>query len=244
MDEKAAVLEGKGVEVGFHNGRVDLFLLRCVLVAAVHEAVFLPRVTMEVAVEHEVPLLLHTLDELLGVVDGWVELLVGVDPLSVEIDQIEVAAIVADDDSIGVEHGHDLKDEILPEDLGDVGVAEQVVDDVLDNIRRHRLSGVHSGGEEDALLLLSVVEIADDEIVAVIASDGLAEGLPLQQVLSLWVNLQLFQEILKAGVGVGIAVGNVDSVAVIFIAAVLHGNLTEKVKVWKKSPFFLLRLFW
>lgn len=62
--------------------------------------------------------------------------------------------------------------------------------------------------------------------------------------LSLWIYFQLFQEILKAGVGVGIAVSNVDSVAVIFIAVVLHGNFTEKVNVWKKSPFFLLRLFW
>lgn len=100
-----------------------------------------------------------------------------------------------------------------------------------------------SGGKEDAFLLLAVVEITDDEIVAVISSNGLAEGLSLQEMLSLRIDFQLFEEVLKARVGVGIAVGNIDSVAVIFIASFLHGNLTEKVKVWKKSPFFLLRLF-
>ena len=177
-------------------------------------------------------------------IDGWMELFVRIDPLPIEIHKIEVAAIVSNDDSIGVEHRYNLKDEVLSEYFGDVGVAEQIFDDVLDDVGRHGFSGVDSGGKEDAFLLLAVVEITNDEIVAVIAGNGLAEGLSLQQMLSLWIDFQLFQEILKARVGVGIAVGDVDSIAVILMAACLHGNLTEKVRVWKKSPFFLLRLFW
>lgn len=46
-------------------------------------------------------------------VDGRMELFVRIDPLPVEIHQVQVAAIVSNDDSVGVEHRHDLKDEVL-----------------------------------------------------------------------------------------------------------------------------------
>jgi hypothetical protein len=37
---------------------------------------------------------------------------------------------------------------------------------------------------------------------------------------------------------------DVDSIAVVCVVREVHGNLTEKVRVWKKSPFLRLRLFW
>lgn len=115
---KAAVLERKGVEVGLDDGGKDLFLLAGVLVAAVHEAVLLAGVPVEVTVQHEVTLLFHALYHLLRVVDGRVQLLVGVDPLPVQVHQTQVAPVVAHNHSVGVQHGHYLKDEVLPQHFG------------------------------------------------------------------------------------------------------------------------------
>lgn len=89
---------------------------------------------MEVAVKHEIPLLFHAFDELLGVVNGGMELLVGIDPLAIQIYQTEIAPVVADNDAVRIQHRHYLEDEVLPQYFGDVGVAQQVLDDVLDHV--------------------------------------------------------------------------------------------------------------
>lgn len=45
-------------------------------------------------------------------------------------------------------------------------VAEKEVDDVLDDVACHAFSWMDSAREHDAFLLLSIVEVADDEEVA------------------------------------------------------------------------------
>jgi hypothetical protein len=42
------------------------------------------------------------------------QLFVGIDPLPIKIYQTEVATVVADNYSIGVEHRHYLEDEVFP----------------------------------------------------------------------------------------------------------------------------------
>jgi hypothetical protein len=102
LDEEAAILEREGVEVALHDGRENLFLLRVVLVASVHETIFLARVAVEITIQHKVPFLLHPLYHLLRMVDSRVQLLAGVDPLPIQVDHAEVAPVVSDDDAVRV----------------------------------------------------------------------------------------------------------------------------------------------
>lgn len=66
------------------------------------------------------------------------------DPLAVEVGSRQIAAIVSNDNSIDVEHGHYLEDEILPKTSGQSRIPQQKVDDIFDNIAGHRLARVHS----------------------------------------------------------------------------------------------------
>jgi hypothetical protein len=133
------------------RGKIYSFLLgslpaqpSSILNCFTHEDVLLSAVAMDVTVEDEIPLLLHLLDELLGVVDGRMQLLGRVDPLPVQIHPSQVATVVTVDDSVDVEHGNDLEDEIFPQDPGLLRVASQEVDHVLHDVAGHRFSWVHS----------------------------------------------------------------------------------------------------
>ena len=86
-----------------------MLFLRCVLRTSIHEAVLLPRVSMEIAVYEQLSFFLHSLDHLLGVVDCRVKFLTGVDPLPVEIDLRKIASIVADNYAVDAEHGDNFE---------------------------------------------------------------------------------------------------------------------------------------
>ncbi len=87
-------------------------------------------------------------------------LLGGVDVLAVEVHPRQVAPVVPVDHPVDVQHRHDEEDEVLPQDLGLHGVADQVVDHVLDQVAHHALPGMHSGGQHDRLLpVLVLVEL-------------------------------------------------------------------------------------
>lgn len=75
-----------------------------------------------------------------GIVDGGVELFGGLDPLSVEVSAWEVAAVVADDDAVDVQHGYDFEDEVLAQHAGGGAVAQQKVDNILYNKAAHCLT--------------------------------------------------------------------------------------------------------
>jgi hypothetical protein len=91
---------------------------------------------------------------------------------------------------------------------------------------------MHSGSKEYALLLLTVIEVTDNELVAVVTRDRLTEDLPLQQMLSFGVYFYLLEEVLQPRIGIGVGVGDVNRVLVVCMGEKIHGNLTEKVSVW------------
>lgn len=41
------------------------------------------------------------------------QLFIGINPLSIKIDEAEIAPIIANDDSIGIEHRHNFEDKIF-----------------------------------------------------------------------------------------------------------------------------------
>lgn len=88
----------------------------------------------------------------------------GFDILPIEICPWQVASIVADDNSIDVEHGYYPKDKVFSEISGETAIAEQKIDDVLDDIAAHGFAGVNSRCQKDSLLLF--VSISDLQIIA------------------------------------------------------------------------------
>ena len=80
----------------------------------------------------------------------------------------------------------------------------------------HRLARVDSRGQEYSFLLPPVIEVGDDDAIAVIPRNSLAQSLPLQHAFPAGAGLDFPQEVLQPGVGVGIAVGDVDRVVVIW----------------------------
>lgn len=69
---------------------------------------------MEVTEEQNTPLFVTFLDQLLRVVNGWMDDLRGRLPAAVQIAASEGAAVVSVDNTVGIEHWDNLKDEVLP----------------------------------------------------------------------------------------------------------------------------------
>ena len=86
-------------------------LLRLGLIVSEHEDVAANAVAVHVAEEEDVAALQRALHHQLRVVVDRVELARRADPLAVEVLAHERAAVVADNDAIGVQHGHDFEDE-------------------------------------------------------------------------------------------------------------------------------------
>lgn len=74
--------------------------------------------TVKIAINKQVSLLLHSLDQLFAMVNGGVILSRGINPLTIEIDHCEIASIVADNDSVNVKHGYNFEDKVLPQYFG------------------------------------------------------------------------------------------------------------------------------
>lgn len=101
-----------------------MFFLRVVFRAAVHKAILLAGVPMEITVYKQLSLLFHTLDHLLGVEDGRVQLFIRVNPLPIKVNLCEVTSIVADDHTVDVEHRYYFEQEVLPQYLSNAGIAQ------------------------------------------------------------------------------------------------------------------------
>lgn len=79
---------------------------------------------------------------------------------------------------------------------------------------------MHSGGDYNTLPGLNCLWVAlesrDDQHVAVVAGNRLAEGLSAHSVLPLRVAFELVKVATHVGVGVGVRMGEVDNVRVVF----------------------------
>lgn len=91
---------------------------------------------------------------------GWVQ------PLPVQIVPTEAAAVVANNDSIGVEHGYDLKHIFVPEGDCLLLIAHEKVDDALHNKGSLAFSRMDSGtdynGRSLSNLILGTFQICYD----------------------------------------------------------------------------------
>lgn len=119
--------------------------------AAVHESVLLAGVAVEVAVELDFATLERLAHHQLDRVDFWEQLHRGRQILPIQVVARKAASVVANYDSVGVEHRHDFEDEALSESAGHLFVADQELQQPLHDVGAVAFSWVHSPCENDAL---------------------------------------------------------------------------------------------
>lgn len=142
--------------------------------------------------------------------------------MTVQIHLAQVASIISHNNSIRIEHRDNFEDEIFSQDLRDCRVAQQIVNDILDDKRCHSLAWVNSRCQEHSFFLFSVVEVTDDEMVTVISCNCLAKSLLLDKMLSFGINFKRVKIALESGVSVWIAVSDIDGVVVILMKALIR----------------------
>ena len=104
---------------------------------------------MHVDEEQDSSALLGGREELPHGVDGRVEDGARVVVAPVQVHPAQAAPVVAVDDSVWVEHGHDLEDEVVSQDLRVRVVAAQEPHRSSDHEAAVALSGVNAGAEHD-----------------------------------------------------------------------------------------------
>ena len=74
-------------------------------------------------------------DHVLCVVNGWVQLSAWGIPVAIQVYTCQGATVVPDDDPVGVQHGNDFEDEVVPQYLGVQRGASEVVDHTFHHVR-------------------------------------------------------------------------------------------------------------
>ena len=112
------------------------------------------------------------------VVDLWVDLGGGVLPGPVEVETGQIAAKVAVDDPVDVEHGEDVEIVLLEQilALGHV-LLDKMVDDVLDEVGGPGLAGVLPGQDDHFLLVLFDCLVGEDEVGDLVVADRVGDAL-------------------------------------------------------------------
>jgi hypothetical protein len=80
--------------------------------------------TMEITIYQQLTLFFHSLDHLLRMVNSWVQFLVWINPLSIQINLSKIASIIANNNTINIKHGYNFKQKVLPQHLRDTGIAQ------------------------------------------------------------------------------------------------------------------------
>mmetsp|Transcript_18273 Transcript_18273/g.31255 ORF Transcript_18273/g.31255 Transcript_18273/m.31255 type:complete len:430 (+) Transcript_18273:217-1506(+) len=221
LNHEGAVLEAEVLVVlRKHEGEYALFeaVDGARLGVAEHEDVAADGVAVEVAEEEDLARLLRLLHHQLGVVVDGVEFGAGADPLPVQVLPHQRAAVVADDDPVGVEHGDYFDYEGVAQAVGLLVVADQEVDHPLHHPGGVGLAGVDARSEDDGLpngyVLGDAGEVGHDEHVHVVTGETLAED-GLAHLVLVLEGAGLVDETAEVSVGVGVAVSEVDGVLVV-----------------------------
>ena len=119
------------------------------LIVAEHEYVTPDRVSMEVAKEEDVTTFQCPLHHQLCVVVNRVELAGRSNPLAIEVLAHQRAAVVTNDDTVRVEHGHDFEHECVSEELGAVLIAHKEVYHAIHHPRGIALAWMHACRQYD-----------------------------------------------------------------------------------------------
>lgn len=107
------------------------------------------------------------MQQIVGVLPGPVEVLAG-----------QAAALVAVDDAVGVDHGHDFEDEGVAQQFGLLGLRGDEVDEAAHHPAAVGLAGVAARGDHDPALLLLLRVVAGrghGQVPEAVAAQGFAQ---------------------------------------------------------------------
>lgn len=139
-----------------------------------------------------------------------------INPLPIQIRPKQITPVIPINHPIDIQHRYDLENEVLPQHPRRRMITQQIIDDVFDQMAHHSLAWVDARCEEyDFLLFRGVGGLADCYEIAVVAGFGEAQGLAGEFVALYGVELEGAEVALQVGVGVGVAVGDVDAVVVV-----------------------------
>ena len=236
LNSKVAVREVENVAVLIYQTGEYLLFEAVIKLSrvAIHEDVLLAGMSMDIAEQEDVPVLLKLLDHLqefkkilrayhLSVINGGMNLSLGVVPDSVEIHSCQVAASAPINDAIWVEHRDNLEHEVVSEDLGIKGGTREIVDDSLHYPGGSALSGVHARCYYDTLSVFDGLGIAlegrDNDHLAIVARNGGSKRASAEAILALGITFKGVQISTHVSVGVRVAMREIHCV---FIVLELH----------------------
>jgi len=129
---------------------------------SVHENILFARMAVKVAEEQDLPLLLCLPNQLLDGQNHRVLLSRGILPLSIQVLPDKRAPGIPKNHAIWIDHWYNFENVIVPQYSGADAWTYQVVNDALLHIGSASLSGVHSCGYYDRLLLLHLLFIVSE----------------------------------------------------------------------------------
>lgn len=180
---EATVVEVESITVFVEKKRQNTLrhdlLIRVIVVASKHEDVFAPRMAMEICVHVDHSVFLSLRDHLLGSHNFWS---VGrrVSPLPVQIEASQAGPLVSVDDSVRVQHRHDLEDEVVSQELSTLTfLLKEEVHCSLEHVRGNGFARVSTSRNHDRFspgqLLLAAIVIRNNQLWTIVACNGLAE---------------------------------------------------------------------
>lgn len=131
--------------------RKDLFfsaILYFGLIVSIHEHVSLGGVSVKVAEEKYVSALKRFFHHEFSMVQNRKLFTTGTNPLSVQVLTYQATPIIADNNTIWVQHWDDLKNECVAKELGLLFVAYQIVNHSVHYQRRIGLSRMYSASQD------------------------------------------------------------------------------------------------
>jgi len=128
---------------------------------------------VEVAEEHHLTFLHEPLNQTLGREYSGVQSAAGVQPLPIEVDACQVAAIAPVDHAVDVQHGHYFEHEVLTQNFSFDGAARQLVHQAVQHLTREGFPRVHTRGQHNApflallvfVFILVLSEVCDGQVV-------------------------------------------------------------------------------
>ena len=193
LDVEAAVVEVEEVSVLMEQQWEDPLLksVSPLITAPIHKQVLAARVTMNVAVEQDVPALQGFSHHHFGGAVFWALLHAWSNPLSVQIKAAERAPIISDDDTVWIQHRNNLEDKVVSQILGHFLITNQELEDALDDIARITLTRMNPTCDHDGTtyryFLWSRAKIRDNSHLTVVAGKCLADYGLANSVLGFWL---------------------------------------------------------
>ena len=196
VSRKSAIFEVEQLCVLVQQAREDSLLYSPVVLpstVAVAEDVLLSGVAVQIKHKEDLAVILEALDHVLESISCGLHLARRVDPTPVDVHSSQVTAGVSVDDSIWVEHGHDLEDKVVSEDFGVQTGACEIVQNAFHHPRGSGFARMNPRTNDNTFPILNGLRVrlesSDDEHVADVASYGLTELSPPDSVPSLRVLL-------------------------------------------------------